>query len=183
MRAWLQVGLLAVLGAALAASGFGQSVAEAARQEQARKSSARPAQRVYTNEDFPARLPESAPAPAASAEDKEKEPAAAQQSRKLSADEIRSAVLAQKRKVRVLDGRLAELQRQLDEWNNANVWTWCPNNPYYYNPYEDWCETPQRLQLEVNKVKGERDEAQGALEQMQEEARRMGYRSVVYDPD
>lgn len=181
MRAWFQVGLLAVVAGVLPASGFGQSVAEAARQEQARKSSARPAPRVYTNEDFPARLPESAPA--VSAQEKEQEAPAPQQSKKLSAEEVRSAVLTQKRKVRILDGRLAELQRQMDEWNNANVSTWCPNNPYYYNPYEDWCQTPARLQLEINQVKAQRDEAQGALEQMQEEARRMGYRSVVYDPD
>ncbi|HUK86272.1 MAG TPA: hypothetical protein VLT85_01295 [Terriglobales bacterium] len=178
MRAWLQVGLLVALSGVLAASGLGQSVAEAARQEQARKSSARPAQRVYTNDDFPATLPETIP----SSPTREKEAPPAAQSKKPSAEEVRSAVLAQKQKLRALDARLADLERQLDEWNNANLGTTC-NTYGVYNPYQTWCQTPQVLLLERDRVQSQRDQAQRDLEQMQEEARRMGFRSVVYDPD
>ena len=180
MRAWFHLGLLVVLGGALAAVALGQSVAEAARQEQERQSKPQSGRHVYTNDDFPARLPEIVPA--VSPQDKSSPPAAAPQSKKPSADEVRAAVLTQKQKMRALDARVADLQRQLDEWTNANLGNTC--DPYnYYNPYQSWCDTPKYLYAELNKAKAARDEAQGQLEQMQEEARRMGFRSVVYDPD
>jgi hypothetical protein len=182
MRAWLQVGLLAVLSGALAVSGFGQSVADAARQQQQRQSKQPAAGRVYTNEDFPSRLPEPALAPASTSEDNAAA-APAQPPKGPSPEEVRSAILAQKVKLRSLDAQVADLQRQLDEWKNANLGSWCPSYGYYYNPYQEWCETPQFLSLALNKAKAQRDLAQGQLEQMQEEARRLGYRSVVYDPD
>ena len=164
----------------MAVSGFGQSVADAARQQQQRQSKQPVAGRVYTNEDFPSRLPEAIPA--VSPQDKVSPPAAAPQSKKPSADQVRAAVLTQKQKMRALDARVADLQRQLDEWTNANLGNIC--DPYsYYNPYQSWCDTPKYLYAELNKAKADRDVAQGQLEQMQEEARRMGYRSVVYDPD
>lgn len=179
MRAWLHVGLLVVVSGALTAVALGQSVAEAARQEQERQGKPQSGRRVYTNDDFPARLPEIVPA--VSPQD-ENSPPAARQSKKPSADQVRAAVLTQKQKVRALDARVADLQRQLDEWANANLSITC--DPYsYYNPYQSWCDTPKYLYAELNKAKAARDEAQGQLEQIQEEARRMGYRSVVYDPD
>ena len=177
MRAWLQVGLLVVVGGALAASGFGQSVAEAARQNQTRKSTAQPG-RVYTNDDFPSSTPQAAPA----MPEKGLAPAAAPQAKGPTAEEVRSAVLAQKSKVRALEVRVAELQAQLDQWAAANLSVTCdPTN--YYNVYQSWCDTPKYLYAELNKAKVARDVAQGQLELMQEEARRLGFRSVVYDPD
>ena len=179
MRAWLHVGLLVVLGGTLSAAALGQSVADAARQQQS-QSKPQPGRRVYTNDDFPARLPEAIPA--VSPQEKSSPPAAAAQSKKPSADQVRAAVLTQKQRIRALDARVADLQRQLDEWTNANLGNIC--DPYsYYNPYQSWCDTPKYLYAELNRAKAARDEAQGQLEQMQEEARRMGYRSVVYDPD
>ncbi|HYX70335.1 MAG TPA: hypothetical protein VE825_14455 [Terriglobales bacterium] len=183
MRAWRQVGLLVVLGGALSAVTLGQSVAEAARQQQQRQSKQPAASRVYTNDDFPARLPEPALAPASTSDDGAAA-AAARPPKGPSQEEVRSAILAQKVKVRSLDAQVADLQSQLDEWKNANLGNWCPGTyGYYYNPYQGWCETPQFLSLALSKAKAQRDLAQGQLEQMQEEARRLGFRSVVYDPD
>lgn len=190
MRAWRQFGLVALLGGVLTAAAFGQSLADAARQEQARKGTALP-QRVYTNDDLSSHAPDTAAE--ASAADKEPTPAESKPSseketKKPTADELRSKILTQKRKVRSLDDHIAELQRQLDDWNNdsANNMRIAPGGncrEYYNNPYQGWCDVPAKLQADYKKTKAARDEAERILEQMQEEARRLGFRSAVYDPD
>ena len=202
MRAWLHVGLLALLGGMLPASGLGQSVADAARQEQARKSASPPAQRVYTNDDLSA-----GEADVTSASDKEKEEnlneakaGTSQGSKKLTAGELRTKILAQKRKVQVLEARIAEIQRDLDAYNgvpsNVTVYErvivqpvrpgFCDGvNAMYYPPSKDkeWCDAAAKLPAELDKKQAELERERGILEQMQEEARRLGYRSVIYDPD
>lgn len=191
MRAWIHYGLLVVLSGALTTVALGQSVADAARQEQARKTASPPARHVYTNDDLSAGAPDAAPVSGQEGDSKagEVKSAAADGTKKPTAEELRTKILAQKRKVQGLEDHIADLQRRLDEWNNdsgANLKIFpgaghC--GQYYNNPYEDWCNIPAKLQADYKKSKAQLDDAQHLLEQMQEETRKLGYRSAVYDPD
>jgi len=199
MQAWRQYCVLGLLGGVLSAAGFGQSLAEAARQEQTRKSAAPPPHHVYTNEDFPSHAADTAaeeegPAPA------EAKPASDQETKKPSAQELRAKILAQKQKVQALETRIAEIQKRLDERERQSVGDASVYEHVYLggksgpgpcalsdavasHPYQDWCDEPAKLTAEMDKKKAELEKERALLEQMQEEARRMSFRSNVYDPD
>ncbi len=201
MRAWLPVGLLALLGGALTASGFGQSVAEAARQQQQKQQQqpqpAQPERRVYTNEDFPSRAPESTPPAAAAQEPSAGNSADAPPTKE--ALELQSQVRALKHKIKGLDARIAEIHRELDQFNSmsgvsydgitifsGSSSAYCSGvNAMWYPSVADrlYCEQAFILDAELHRREGERVEAQATLEDLQEQLRRMGYRSKFYDPD
>lgn len=203
MRAWLHLGLLVFLGGALAACGFGQSVAEAARQQKEQQSKPHPQGRVYTNEDFPSRAPDTAP-PAAAAQEPAGEPNAtksreAAASKQAAATELQNQVRAQKNKIKGLEARIAEIHRELDQFNSMTGVTYdgmtifsgsssayCAGvNALYYPSAADrlYCEQAFILNAELHRREGELVEAQATLEDLQEQLRRMGYRSNFYDPD
>lgn len=158
--------LFATAGAACA-----QSLGDVARQtRQKEKAKGAAKKKVLTNEDLPANMDPSPgdletvgkPQPVASAA-----PSSAAQ----SADEWKSAILAQKNAV-------ATLKAQIDKLNDSVRFV--EANAYYngvaYNEHQ------KKKQLEVERLRTHLAEQQKQLEAMQEAAKKAGMGSAVYDP-
>lgn len=198
MRAWMHRGLAALLCSAAAASCLAQSLGDVARQERERKSHISAPAHVYTNDEIPSRPPGDSAWSQASASS-EGAPSTGAPA-KPSADEVRAKVRKQQQKVHDLEARLADIQRQLDQRASVGMVTtpgfvmfpsmsppgYCTMIDAMYAASaadRDWCDQGVRLLQEQDEVQARLQKEQSALEDLQEQARRMGFRSAVYDPD
>ena len=195
-RLWKGLAILTLLWPSVCAA---QSLGEFARQQQAAKNrSAQSTRRVYTNDDIPSREaapvePAREPAPVASPRTPDK------QAQTKFANELQRRVRAQKQKIRDMETEIGAIRSRIAERNSAGAVTltdqkvliWPDAGPglclmskaTYYDPYKDWCDEPVKLEARLDQRKGELSQAQAELEALQEQLRRMGYRSVFYDPD
>jgi predicted RNase H-like nuclease (RuvC/YqgF family) len=96
-------------------------------------------------------------------------PAAA--SGKLSADEWRSKIQAQKSTVDSLQSNIDELNKSI-QFAPGNCVSGCV----------EWNEHQKQKQQEVEQMKGQLETAKKHLEEMQDAARQQGYGSSVYEP-
>lgn len=197
-RLWKSVAIVSLLWPAVSPA---QSLGEFARQQQAAKArSAQGTRHVYTNDDIPSReaqpiepARESSPSGVAAKSDKDAQT-------KL-ANELQGKVRAQKEKIRDIEKDISAIrgrisQREKDSagavtltdqkvliWPNAGPGLCATSKMMWNDPYKDFCEEPARLEGRLDQKKIELNQAQAALEDLQEQLRRMGYRSAFYDPD
>ena len=90
---------------------------------------------------------------------------------KLSAEQWRSQILAQK-------NQLASLQRQVDDLNESI--RFAPAN--CVENCVEWNERQREKQQQVERMQGQLDEQKKRLDDLQDSARKQGYGSSVYDP-
>ena len=185
-----------------------QSLGEMSRLEKARQSKL-PPRHVITNDDLHPSSSASQPEVKEPPATKKKELVA--EDTKPTADDVTAVIRAQKQKIKALEDHLREDQKKLDEHNTpikGNVQVsqlntyetvfvqsanglgafsmgLCarPDLLYGRPDLQDWCAEPDRLQDDMDKTQAELEQERQRLEAMQEEARHMGFNSVVYDPD
>jgi hypothetical protein len=182
-----------------------QSLGEVARQERARKQARPSAGRILTEDDLQkgeplTKNPVSQPEPEAS-KPPESKPATTTKDEKPSPGELQAKIKAQKQKVRDLEAKIQELEKQLAKLDTVGTVTVYQNvtgqqgdagvavglcgvsNAMHSNPYKEWCEQPAKMAADIEKSQAKLKEEQAVLERLQEEARRQGYGSAFYDPD
>ncbi len=170
--------VLILLAGAFAA---GQSVADAARKNQANKQKdpAKPAaKKVYTDEDMPSAgaSASASPAPAATSQ-----PAAAgggSGDTKWTAEQWRAAIGAMK-------DRIASFQAQLDEAQRNQI-AYANNGDYCYINGKlvscvEFNEALKRNQVQLERGRRQLEEAKQKLADLQERCRKAGFGSSVYD--
>ena len=180
--------LLALSGAVLlAATGYAQdqpSLGDVARQARQKKQQAKDTQssdaqakpaatkpaRVITEDE----MPEQTTSDMTSSETKNhagSDSAAPASQGKLSADEWKSKIQAQKSVVDSLQKNMDELNKSI-QFAPGNCVAGCV----------EWNERQKQKQQEVEQMKGQLDSAQKKLSEMQDAARQQGYGSAVYEP-
>jgi hypothetical protein len=203
--------LLCILSMAAfcAAAAPAQSLGDVARAERLRKASAPSAPRVITNDDIataPAHeSPATDPSQVSQGEANEKpEPLpakTAERKQRPDAKQVQQTIRVQKQKVLALEAHAKQVQDRLDARESVGAPVaarvllqgqgvghsgagLCPTSAAMYtNPYKDWCEEPEKLRADLKKTQAELEKERGKLEAMQEEARKAGFGSVIYDPD
>jgi len=200
MRSWPAYGLAVLLCCSTVSTA--QSLGDVARQERARKSlNPHPERHVFTNEDF-SRAKQEEPASSPSQPDsKSAEPGA--DGRDKQARELQSNIRAQKQKVWQLDGKVREIQRQLEAREPLKGMevsqrisllssggmgykgqTLCSMAYTLSDPsYQKWCDEANKLSAELDKTNVELKQARAVLEALQEQARRLGYGNAFYDAE
>jgi hypothetical protein len=190
--------------AAFAVSSSAQSLGEVARRERANKQARPSARRILTEDDLregSSAGKATATASVEASEPVEPKPTLSSKDEKLSPAELQGRIKAQKQKVRELEAKIDELQKQLDARNtigtvsvaqhvlvqpggighNAGV---CASlAAVHSHPYKEWCDQPAKLAAEIEQAEVKLREEQAVLEALQEEARRLGFGSAFYDPD
>jgi chromosome segregation ATPase len=181
MRAFSRVFLIAAVSLALTTCfaqdepSLGDVARQTRQQKQAKATQAKDAKpaRVITDQE----LPEHTIAPTASMTGSvgaSFAPAPSEKSAesgKLSAESWRSQIQEQK-------NQIATLHHDIDELNNSIQFA--PGN--CVENCVQWNEHQKEKQQEVERMRGQLDDLQKHLEDMQEQARRQGYGSSVYDP-
>ena len=166
MRKHLPTVLIAVIFCIV--SGYGQSVADAARQERQKETAEDPAAspKVITDDDLTGTTPNQTTPRARAASKKDSK--ADQQAVKFDhdAEKTKAAILAQ-------EIRIKSLQTQIDKTRASirYVETGVPLNQAQMQKQQTADRMQEQLNLEVKH-----------LEAMQEAARRAGFGSVVYEP-
>jgi chromosome segregation ATPase len=187
-------GAIAPLLFSLAVMCQAQSLGEVARQEKAKKLATPSTQRhVITNED----LHPSATTPAAADVSQEKGGArkdssdhapsstpGAEQDAKPSAEEVKAKVLAQKQVMSSLEAEINKVEQKMNELDQAlKAGGDCRNVFIKGTAYQNVCGIAEKLIAEKKRLESRLEQERTTLEEMQEEARHMGYGNAVYDPD
>ena len=197
---------------ACAISGAAQSLGEMSRLEKARQSKL-PPRHVITNDELqhPSSTAPATPETTSPTTKPPAKKELSQTDTKPTAAGVTAVIRAQKEKIKALEDRLRADQKKLDEHNTSvkgnvqvsdlNVYEYIGTyntgaglgpspglcavaNASYGRPdLKDWCAEPDRLQDDMDKTQAQLDQERQRLEAMQEEARHMGFNSVVYDPD
>ncbi len=125
--------------------------------------------RVVTNEEIPARPPAATPANHSSSS----EPGAASNGadHDAQAERWKSQIQNQKSAVAALQDDIAALGSSI-HYTGANCVANCTQ----------WNERQQQKQQQLERMKAKAEEEQKRLEEMQNEARKQGFGSAVYDP-
>src|SRR5579862_6453020 len=190
MQNRLRTCLLALAGAALlVATGYAQdqpSLGDVARQARQKKQQAKDAQsgdpqakpastkpaRVITEDEMPEQTTSEMTSSASETKDHADSDSATPASQgKLSADEWKSKIQAQKSVVDSLQKNMDELNKSI-QFAPGNCVAGCV----------EWNEHQKQKQQEVEQMKGQLDTAQKKLSEMQDAARQQGYGSAVYEP-
>jgi hypothetical protein len=137
---------------------------------QSKNAAASKTPKVITNEEIPEH-PESASEASASSEQDQQMSHSAPDSGKISGEQWKSQIQAQKNLV-------STLQNQIDKLNNSIQFA--PGTCVY--GCVQWNERQKEKQQEVERMRGQLADQKKKLETMQESARRQGYGSTVYDP-
>jgi hypothetical protein len=133
-------------------------------------SSAKSPKKVITNEEIPERVSSSTPkgSPDSTAADSTQP---ANEGEKTSPDVWRQQILAQKNAISQLEGQIQDLTDSI-RYAGGNCVSNC----------QTWNEAQQKKQQQVDSMTSQLGEQQKHLDEMQEQARRQGYGSSVYDP-
>jgi hypothetical protein len=159
--------------AAFCLVGYAQSLGDVAR-EQRQKQASKPAvqRKVVTDEDMPAHSKEATDLPDSTAKIySDDKPSPTPLNSSANAEQVKASFLAQKQKI-------ADFQKQLDDlrasiyYVEANRYT----NGVQYN------QAQQRKQQEADRMQKKLDEVKKNLESQQENARKAGFGSAIYDP-
>ena len=178
MRAVLPFAAVMLISCAGATLCCAQSLGELARQQQQRKfsSSQSKARHVITDDDIRSSSSTSTTASTAPK-------SAAQQSRPSadedaqSAAELQARIKAQKQHILDIQASMKDLQQQMEPWKTSDC-----THILYSDTQRNACDIPQRLTSDYEKAKAQLKAEQTKLEEIQEEARRLGYGSSFYDP-
>lgn len=156
---------------------YGQSLGEVARENRKKPEDAAPAAKVITNADIAKdpngdqeRNSAEKPADAANREASDHRSTERRLAEQRAADRWKRSILAQRNKVTALQARIDQLNASIRSAYGS------VQNEGPYNRY-------QTRQLDrVAQLQQQLDEQQMKLEQMQEDARRAGMHTAVYDP-
>jgi hypothetical protein len=132
--------------------------------------SAKPAKRVITNEDIGGARVVTGSSPASKPSDAQPE-ASGPADGKYPPEYWSSRILAQKNAIATLKNNIDDLGASI-QYAPGNCVEGCV----------EWNQRQQEKQQQVDGMKSQLEEMQKLLEQMQEEARKQGYGSSVYDP-
>ena len=165
--------VVAVIGAILfiAASGYGQSLGDVAREQREKQAKdAHATRRVLTNEDLPAAT-ESASTTSISTDHHDTDPPSPASNDTRAAERWKAIIEAQKNSV-------ASLQSQIDQLNSSIHFAsgTCVANCV------QWNERQVKKQDDVQRMQQQLDQQKKQLENMQESARKAGLGSSVYEP-
>jgi hypothetical protein len=153
-----------------AVSGYGQSLGDVARAQRQKQSKDSHAQhKVLTNEDLPEYSDEGASAPVSSDEHPATAPPPSNDEH--AAAHWKATIQAQKNTV-------ASLQSQVDRLNSSIHFVEADR---YYNGVQH-NERQVKKQEDVQRIQKQLDEQKKQLEDMQEQARKAGLGSSVYEP-
>jgi len=100
---------------------------------------------------------------------------------------LKNQVLVQKGKILDIQNQIESLKRQFAAWSTdfsqdeeaPLCWSSLHDSPYY----QDWCDTGKNLDAQYKASQQQLAQEKARLEQMQEDIRRKGYGTAVYDPD
>jgi len=126
--------------------------------------------RVITNDDSP-NSTDLTPVVAKQSSENSAAPAQAAGNRDAQGEHWKSQIQSQKEAIASLEGQIAELSNSI-RYAGANCVANC----------EKWDENQQRKQEQVEAMKAQLEEQKHHLEEMQEQARKQGFGSSIYDP-
>jgi cell division protein FtsB len=169
-----------------------------ARQERSRRETeAASARHVFTNDDVAPAKPGDAAEP-----DGGQPGSGAASQRSAAAEKLRAKVLAYKQRIKELQARIDEIGRQIDPseklgdvpvgqrvllhgtgMGDPGPGFCARSQAIYFSPYKEYCDRPERLAAEREVLQAELNRQRTALAEIQEQARKQGYRSAVYDPE
>ena len=179
-----RVARIAVLVALSAGACMAQSLGDVARQQQSDKKPAS-AKRVITNDDF---VSESKPA--GKSEDaktkssaKHAKPAHSDNptdadTDQPSADDIKQGIKEQRQRIAAVESEVKEIQQEMEPWKVTDC-----THVFHGQSQTNTCDIPQRLTAELNAKNAELDQEKKSLQEMQEQARKLGFANSVYDPN
>ena len=175
---WSAVTLISCLSANLCGA---QSLGDVARQEQQKRNAVtQPKPRhVLTDDDFESTSSSKSPSPARSGQSKDKKSPRdpGESADAPSAAELQERIKEQKQLISEIEASMKHLQEKLDKWKTSDC-----THVVYAGTGKNTCDLPPRLTAEYERAQSELKTEQANLEEMQEEARRMGYGNSVYDP-
>lgn len=189
MQNRLRTFLLVLAGAALlTATGYAQdqpSLGDVARQARQKKQQAKDAQtgdtqakpaaikpaRVITEDEMPQQTTSDMTSASETKDHADSDSPASAPAGKLSADEWKSKIQAQKSVVDALQKNIDELSKSI-QFAPGNCVAGCV----------EWNEKQKQKQQEAEQMKGQLDTAQKKLTEMQDAARQQGYGSAIYEP-
>lgn len=157
-----------------------QSLGEVARQQQQKKSlGGQPKPRyVLTDDDM---KPSSTSSTATSDQKKNKklsqQPEESNDPNTPSVAALQKKIKEQKQLISEIEALMKDIQERLDKWKTSDC-----THVVYAGTGKNTCDLPPRLSAEYERAKSQLETEQANLEEMQEEARRLGYGNSVYDP-
>ncbi len=175
MRQHLAVPVV-LIGLGLFATGslVGQSLGDVARQQKQSSGQSKPSapKKVITEDDLPAQDTISTGSSEAAANESSKEEKQADSSadKMKSADDFKAGIQAQKQNVDALQKQLEDLKASV-HFVEANAYT----NGVEYNEHQI------KKQKEAERLQKQLDEEKSKLQDMQEQARKAGFGSAVYE--
>lgn len=158
-----------------------QSLADAARQQQAaKKSSPSTAKHVITNED----LGSSAKSDDSSGKHAVQSVSAttvsdspSKEGDHPSSEQIKDQVREQRKKIAELQAQIDDLKKQMEPWKTSDC-------THVLNPdNSNTCDIPKKLTAAMDRTKDQLEQEKKNLDSVQEDARKMGYANSVYDPN
>jgi hypothetical protein len=160
-----------------------QSLGEVARQQQQKKTvPTQPKPRhIIPDDDLKSSSGSSPGSPTSNGENKNKKSAHDQlestDSNASSAAEIQERIKEQKQLIGEIQGSIKDIQEQLEQWKTSDC-----THVVYAGTSKNTCDLPPKLTAELERTKSQLKTEQANLEEMQEEARHLGYGNSVYDP-
>jgi len=177
---FLAVTLISCVSATLC----GQSLGDVARQQQQKKSAGtQPKPRhVLTDDDLESTSTSSkTPSNPQTGQGKDKKPSRdpgeSADATKPSAAELQGRIKEQKQLIQEIEASMKHIQEKLDKWKTSDC-----THVVYAGTGKNTCDLPPRLTAEYEREQSQLKAEQSNLEEMQEEARRLGYGNSVYDP-
>lgn len=174
--------LAAMLAGSLAFGQDGQALGDAARQarqrkkaktgqSQAKDSAAPKPEKVITDDEIPSQFQRVSRVSPIAQEPRTAVSSDAQDEKKIPAEQWKSQIAEQK-------NQIASLQSQIDQMNESI--RFAPAN--CVSNCAQWNQRQREKQQQLESMKTQLDDQQRRLEDMQEQARKQGYGSLVYDP-
>jgi hypothetical protein len=162
---------------------FAQSLADAARQQQAlKKSNDTTPHRVITNDDLSSTSKGDDSAVKAKVKKHttsgSTDASSDQDDDRPTAEEITRNVKMQRQTIAELQDRVSELQKEMEPWKTSDC-----THVMHIGTSINACDVPQRLTAELDQTKSQLEQEKKNLAAMQEDARKMGFANSVYDPN
>jgi hypothetical protein len=167
---------LAICSLALSSLCFSQSVADAARQQKAKKGATdKPEPRhVITNDDVASGTTvASAEKPRPNVEDSKP----SEKTSPGSEEEMQKRIRTERQRIAKIEAYMADIQHEMDKWKTSDC-----THVLHANTSINACDEPQKLTRRYEEAQGRLKNEQSTLADLQEEARRLGYGNSFYDP-
>ena len=178
----LRILTITVLCCLSASLGIAQSLGDLARQQQDKKGTQSKARHVITDDDL--KSPSSPPASSSGSSDSLKKDKAPSPQSSASADasarsaaELQARIKDQKQRIADVEAYMKDIEKQMEPWKTSDC-----THIVYTDSQRNACDQPQKLTAEYERAKQRLKTEQANLEDIQEQARRLGYGNSFYDP-